>query len=90
MPAQLLTEPQPWRRLARTVCMIRPHGDLLPHRIPNGTTVLLKTAPLAGSEPVPYLLVDQSALGPGGRYTEAAVAGLDAIPAHHLMGRLVA
>jgi hypothetical protein len=57
-PARLLAEPQPWRRLARTVCVIRPHGDLLPHRIPNGTTVLLKTAPLAGSEPVPYLLAD--------------------------------
>ena len=42
------------------------------------------------ADPVPYLLVDDAESGPGGRYTEAAVAQLEAIPAHQLMGRLVA
>ncbi len=41
-------------------------------------------------EPVPYLLVDDGVAGPGGTYTEAAVAGLGAVPAHRLMARLVA
>ena len=41
-------------------------------------------------DPVPYLLVGDAASGPGGCYTEAAVAHLQAIPAHRLMGRLVA
>jgi 2,3-bisphosphoglycerate-independent phosphoglycerate mutase len=42
------------------------------------------------SDPVPYLLVDSAAPGPGGVYTEAAVAGCAPVPAHRLMGRLVA
>jgi 2,3-bisphosphoglycerate-independent phosphoglycerate mutase len=42
------------------------------------------------SEPVPYLLLDSTAPGPGGRYTEAGVAALDPVPAHELMGRLTA
>ena len=39
-------------------------------------------------DPVPYLLVDSARAGPGGAYTEAAVAGADVVPAHSLMGRL--
>jgi len=62
-----------------------------PHRIlllpDHATPCALRTHT---ADPVPYLLVDSAAPGPGGRYTEAAVGGLDAIPAHHLMGRLVA
>jgi 2,3-bisphosphoglycerate-independent phosphoglycerate mutase len=42
------------------------------------------------SDPVPYLLVDSAAPGPGGVYTEAAVAGCAPVAAHQLMGRLVA
>jgi 2,3-bisphosphoglycerate-independent phosphoglycerate mutase len=62
-----------------------------PHRIlllpDHATPCALRTHT---TDPVPYLLVDSGAPGPGGRYTEAAVADLDAVPAHHLMGRLVA
>jgi 2,3-bisphosphoglycerate-independent phosphoglycerate mutase len=38
--------------------------------------------------PVPYLLVDSAADGPGGVYGEAATADLPAVPGHTLMGRL--
>jgi hypothetical protein len=38
---------------------------------------------------VPYLLFDSEADGPGGEYTEAAVAATAPIPAHTLMARLV-
>ncbi len=41
------------------------------------------------SDPVPYLLVDSQVDGPGGTYTEAGVAGLDVVPGHDLMARLV-
>jgi 2,3-bisphosphoglycerate-independent phosphoglycerate mutase len=41
-------------------------------------------------DPVPYLLLDDAAPGPGGRYTEAAVADQPAVPAQGLMGRLLA
>jgi 2,3-bisphosphoglycerate-independent phosphoglycerate mutase len=42
------------------------------------------------SEPVPYLLYDSTVSYAGGSYTERAVAGRAAVPAHSLMGRLVA
>jgi 2,3-bisphosphoglycerate-independent phosphoglycerate mutase len=42
------------------------------------------------SDPVPYLLFDSTADGPGGAYTEAAVADCEPEPAHLLMGRLLA
>ena len=42
------------------------------------------------SDPVPYLLYDSEVSGPGGVYTERAVAGSPAVPAHELMRRLVA
>jgi 2,3-bisphosphoglycerate-independent phosphoglycerate mutase len=41
------------------------------------------------SAPVPYLLFDSEVPGPGGEYTEAAVAATAPIPAHTLMARLV-
>jgi 2,3-bisphosphoglycerate-independent phosphoglycerate mutase len=41
------------------------------------------------SAPVPYLLFDSEVEGPGGAYTEAAVAGSAPVPAHTLMARLV-
>lgn len=41
------------------------------------------------SEPVPYLLYDSTADGPGGEYTEAAVARGAPVVAHELMGRLL-
>jgi 2,3-bisphosphoglycerate-independent phosphoglycerate mutase len=41
------------------------------------------------SDPVPYLLFDSTRPGPGGEYTEAAVAASPVVPAHSLMGRLV-
>ena len=50
------------------------------------TPVRLKTHT---TDPVPYLLVDSAADGPGGTYTEAATAGCAACPGHELMGRLV-
>ena len=41
------------------------------------------------SEPVPYLLFDSQRPGPGGTYTERAVAGCAPVAAHDLMARLV-
>jgi 2,3-bisphosphoglycerate-independent phosphoglycerate mutase len=41
------------------------------------------------ADPVPYLLVDSAVTGPGGTYTEPGVAGLDAVPGHELMARLL-
>lgn len=41
-------------------------------------------------DPVPYLLVDSDAKGPGGVYSEEAVSGMDPVPGHQLMGRLLA
>ena len=40
------------------------------------------------SDPVPYVLVDSAADGPGGTYTEAATAGCAPVAGHSLMGRL--
>lgn len=40
-------------------------------------------------DPVPYLLVDSRADGPGGVYTEAGVADAEVVAGHGLMGRLV-
>ena len=40
------------------------------------------------SEPVPYLLFDSGREVQGRAYTEPATAGLTAVPAHELMGRL--
>jgi 2,3-bisphosphoglycerate-independent phosphoglycerate mutase len=42
------------------------------------------------SDPVPYLLVDSEVDGPGGSYTERAVADLPVVPGHQLMARLLA
>jgi 2,3-bisphosphoglycerate-independent phosphoglycerate mutase len=42
------------------------------------------------SDPVPYLFFDSEAPGPGGAYTERAVARSRPVPAHELMRRLVA
>jgi hypothetical protein len=39
---------------------------------------------------VPYLLYDATAAGPGGEYTERAVAGGRPVVAHGLMERLLA
>jgi 2,3-bisphosphoglycerate-independent phosphoglycerate mutase len=41
-------------------------------------------------DPVPYLLYDSTAPGPGGAYDEAAVAGSAPVVAHELMARLLA
>jgi 2,3-bisphosphoglycerate-independent phosphoglycerate mutase len=40
------------------------------------------------SDPVPYLLFDSGREVQGRAYTESATAGLTAVPAHELMGRL--
>jgi 2,3-bisphosphoglycerate-independent phosphoglycerate mutase len=42
------------------------------------------------ADPVPYLLFDSTAEGPGGEYTERGVADRPPVVAHTLMGRLVA
>jgi 2,3-bisphosphoglycerate-independent phosphoglycerate mutase len=42
------------------------------------------------ADPVPYLLFDAAVDGPGGVYSERATAGCRPVPAHELMGRLVA
>ena len=42
------------------------------------------------TDAVPYLLFDSDVPGPGGAYTERAVAGSPPVPAHELMLRLVA
>ena len=62
-----------------------------PHRLlllPDHATPCARRTHVA--DPVPYLLVDAAAPGPGGRYTEAAVAGQPPVPAHELMRRLLA
>jgi 2,3-bisphosphoglycerate-independent phosphoglycerate mutase len=50
------------------------------------TPVALKTHTM---DPVPFLLVDSEADGPGGVYTEPGTAGAPPVPGHSLMGRLV-
>jgi 2,3-bisphosphoglycerate-independent phosphoglycerate mutase len=40
------------------------------------------------NDPVPYLLVDSDAVGPGGIYSERAIADVEPVPAHTLMARL--
>jgi len=40
-------------------------------------------------DPVPYLLVDSAADGPGGTYTERGVAEAAVVPGHELMSRLI-
>jgi 2,3-bisphosphoglycerate-independent phosphoglycerate mutase len=40
-------------------------------------------------DPVPYLLVDSAADGPGGEYSEAATAHQSPVPGHTLMARLL-
>ena len=42
------------------------------------------------ADPMPYLLVDSARAGAGGTYTEPATAACPPIPAHELMGRLLA
>jgi 2,3-bisphosphoglycerate-independent phosphoglycerate mutase len=42
------------------------------------------------SDPVPYLLVDSTAGGPGGTYTEPATADCAPVPGHEMLGRLLA
>ncbi|MEI7593479.1 MAG: cofactor-independent phosphoglycerate mutase [Actinomycetes bacterium] len=51
----------------------------------HATPLRLKTHT---SDPVPYLLVDSAKMGRGGRYTEAGVEGLPAVPGHSLMEQL--
>ena len=58
---QLLADPALWHRLGRTLCLIRPTGQTIPHRVPHGKTLLSKTAPLRCDEPLPYLLADLAA-----------------------------
>jgi 2,3-bisphosphoglycerate-independent phosphoglycerate mutase len=41
------------------------------------------------ADPVPYLFFDSENEGPGGEYTERAVAGMPPVVAHELMSRLV-
>jgi len=53
----------------------------------HATPLRLKTHT---ADPVPYLLVDSKVDGPGGVYTEAAVASTSVVPGHELMERLVA
>jgi 2,3-bisphosphoglycerate-independent phosphoglycerate mutase len=40
-------------------------------------------------DPVPYLIVDSTQRGPGGRYTEAATARCRPVPGHQLLDRLL-
>ncbi len=74
--------------------VIGPLADALrgtPHRIlvlpDHATPCGIRTHT---SAPVPYLFFDSEVAGPGGEYTEAAVAGEVAVPAHTLMERVVA
>ena len=52
----------------------------------HGTPLRTKTHT---ADPVPYLLVDSEADGPGGTYTEAGVADLPVVPGHRLLPTLV-
>jgi 2,3-bisphosphoglycerate-independent phosphoglycerate mutase len=53
----------------------------------HATPLRLKTHT---SDPVPYLLVDSTVDGPGGAYTERAVADAPIVPGHELMAALLA
>ncbi|MGI8758141.1 MAG: cofactor-independent phosphoglycerate mutase, partial [Acidimicrobiales bacterium] len=53
----------------------------------HATPVALRTHT---SDPVPFLLVDSEIDGPGGTYSEAAVAGVAPVAGHDLMGTLTA
>jgi 2,3-bisphosphoglycerate-independent phosphoglycerate mutase len=53
----------------------------------HATPLRLKTHT---SDPVPYLLVDSEVEGPGGAYTERAVADAPIVPGHELMAALLA
>jgi len=73
--------------------VIGPIGDALrgtPHRIlllpDHATPCGIRTHT---SAPVPYLFFDSEVAGPGGVYTEAAVAAATPVAAHTLMERLV-
>jgi len=73
--------------------VIGPISDALrgtPHRIlllpDHATPCGIRTHT---SEPVPYLFFDSEVAGPGGVYTEAAVAGATPVAAHTLMERVV-
>jgi 2,3-bisphosphoglycerate-independent phosphoglycerate mutase len=55
--------------------------------LPDHATPLARKTHTA--DPVPYLLVDSARPGPGGAYTERAVAGAPPVVGHELMGRLV-
>jgi 2,3-bisphosphoglycerate-independent phosphoglycerate mutase len=73
-------------------------GDLVPALDDLGPWRLLllpdHATPLARkthtSDPVPYLLVDSHDDGPGGTYSERGVAATAPVPAHELMGKLLA
>ena len=72
--------------------VIGPISDALrgtPHRIlllpDHATPCGIRTHT---SDPVPYLYFDSEHDGPGGTYTEAAVAGSVPVPAHGLMARV--
>jgi 2,3-bisphosphoglycerate-independent phosphoglycerate mutase len=73
-------------------------GDLVPALDDLGPWRLLllpdHATPLARkthtSDPVPYLLVDSHHDGPGGTYSERGVAATAPVPAHELMGKLLA
>jgi hypothetical protein len=60
-PERLLADPALWPRLGRTLCLARPARQSLPHRVPRGKSLLLKTAPLESNEPLPYMLADLAA-----------------------------
>jgi hypothetical protein len=60
-PKRLLADRALWWRLGRTVCLVRPAGQTLTHRVPNGKTLLSKTASLHSDQPLPYLLADLAA-----------------------------
>ena len=73
--------------------VIGPISDALrgtPHRIlllpDHATPCGIRTHT---SAPVPYLFFDSEVAGPGGVYTEAAVAGATPVAAHTLMERVV-
>jgi 2,3-bisphosphoglycerate-independent phosphoglycerate mutase len=65
-------------------------GGLGPWRLlllpDHATPLVLKTHT---PDPVPYLLADSERDGPGGEYTERAVAAAKPVPAHTLMDRLL-
>ena len=92
MPETWLRRWRPWRTgTAGSWHLLTGLDDLGPWRLlmlPDHATPL--TTRTHSPDPVPYLLADSAADGPGGTFTEAGVADREPVPGHLLVPHLLA